>query len=153
MSGYSRVVGLAALAGGGWGLAFDIANDPAADVLLSVGGVALFWGIIVLPITVGVRALRARRAVLRPVLFTTAAFCAGAIPALFVVLGVGDLLGAFDQLRALDFGQPLGGSRTGIDLAGSMSAGLLVGASFYAAIVVVIVALLQRQPHRRPSPD
>ena len=145
----SRCLRVGACAAGAaccFALAFVIRNAVLADGLLMVAVTGLALGSVAVQVRVGVRALRARSGVVRPMLVTTASLCAGAIPPLFVVLGLGDLFGQFDRIRAFQFGRPW---TSGVRFALAVTSQLVGALAVTAGLVIVVVVLLQLQPRRR----
>jgi hypothetical protein len=114
-----------------------------ADALVLVGSLGLFGGLLVLQTRVAILAMRQERGPLAPVAATTASVCFGAAVVFFVVLLVGKELGAFDVLN------DVGPWDWGPHLALFLTESLVYGGVITGAIVIAVVAVVQRVARRR----
>jgi hypothetical protein len=145
-SHYRRMGAWAAGAACCFALAFVIESNVLADGLLIVGMTGLSLGGLAVQISAGLRALRTRSGVVRPMVLVSTSLCAGAIPSLFIVLGLGDLFGQFDRVRAFELGRQ---SASGLRLALAMTSQLGGAVAITGMLITAVVVLLQRQPRRR----
>src|SRR5258705_3082033 len=117
-----------------------------ADALVLVGSLGLFGGLLVLQTRVAILAMRQGRGPLVPVAAATASACFGAAVVFFVVLLVGKEVGAFDVLN--DVGPWDWGPHLALFLTESfVYVGVVTG-----AIVIAVVAIVQRVVRRRAPP-
>jgi hypothetical protein len=141
-TGHLRLVGFGAASGFPIALGFVVTFD-AGEAFVIVGSIALFVGLLIFQTRAGILAMRANRGPAVPVARTSALIWAGAIPVFFAVLVAGKWLGAFDDLNGI------GPWDWGPHLAVFLTEGLVIDSAVTGAIVIAVVAAVQRVRRRR----